>query len=542
MCLLGALSGCGGGDGSTAPSPAAQPMPAPFIPAPMPASAPAPSPPSQAAPPNTAASCTATQTPSNAHSTSVARASERAPASVDHLIVKLREAAAAPVTSAAAPAGAHILAEARSAARIDAVIRRVAARWSGKQGAVSAYAQRSASGSMQAERTISDGALLIALGQKLNADTADTLAQAFASDPDVAYAEPDHRVFAHATPTDPAFHQQWNASDPTAGIDLPAAWSITAGSSAIVTAVLDTGYRPHPDLAANLLPGYDFISDIDTGNNGHGRGPDATDPGDWLTQQELSDPASPFYHCASTPSNSSWHGTAVTGIVGAAANNGIGIAGVNWYGKVLPVRVLGKCGGTTSDIADAMRWAAGLPVAGAPLNTTPAKVITLSLGGTGPCGETFQQAIDDVTAQRATVIVAAGNDGRSTTLDRPANCKGVIAVGATDHTGLRAWYSNFGAYVTLSAPGTDILSTSNTGTTAPAQDTYSVRTGTSFAAPQVAGVAALMLAANPALTPAQIAQKLTRTARASAASAPCLARAPGAGIVDAGQAVASATP
>ncbi|SMG00157.1 hypothetical protein [Burkholderia singularis] len=166
----------------------------------MPASTPAPSPPSQAAPPNTAASCTATQAPSNAHSTSVARASERAPASVDHLIVKLREAAAA-------PAGAHILAEAGSAVRIDAVIRRVAARWSGKQGAVSAYAQRSASGSMQAERTISDGALLIALGQKLNADTADTLAQAFASDPDVAYAEPNRRVFAHATPTDPAFHQ-----------------------------------------------------------------------------------------------------------------------------------------------------------------------------------------------------------------------------------------------------------------------------------------------------------------------------------------------
>ncbi|KVE32666.1 hypothetical protein WS68_16205 [Burkholderia sp. TSV86] len=161
------------------------------------------------------------------------------------------------------------MAEASSAARIDAVIQRVAAQWSGKQRAASAYAQRSASGSIQAERTTSDGAMLIALGQKLNADTTDTLARAFASDPDVAYAEPDHRVFVDATPTDPAYRQQWNASDPTAGIDLPAASSTTAGSSAIVTAVLDTGYRPHPDLAANLLPGYDFISTSTSAHMSH---------------------------------------------------------------------------------------------------------------------------------------------------------------------------------------------------------------------------------------------------------------------------------
>ncbi|AOJ07079.1 S8 family peptidase [Burkholderia mayonis] len=534
VSLLVPLAGCGGGGGGgggSTPSAAAQPTPTP-APTPAPTSGS-----SQSATSSTSTTaCPVTQTASAAASAALASSAVQQDAPVDHLIVKLQNA------SATTPSGARIMAATNDAARLDAVIQRVMSQWSTKGGAVRSYAQNIAQTSaVQVERTMSGGAALLALGQKMNADTASTLAQTFAADPDVAYAEPDRRVFARTVATDPNYAQQWNYFDPTAGIDLPNAWSVTTGLPTVVTAVLDTGYRPHPDIIANLLPGYDFISDINTGNNGHGRSPDATDPGDWVTQQELTDPSSPFYNCASAPSNSSWHGTQVAGIIGAAANNGIGIAGVNWYGKMLPVRVLGKCGGTTSDIADAMRWAAGLPVAGVPTNLTPAKVINLSLGGNGPCGDTFQQAINDAIAQGASVVVAAGNDGQATTQDRPANCKGVIAVGATDSTGQRAWYSNFGADITLSAPGSNILSTTNAGTTVPTSDAYGTHSGTSLAAPQVAGVASLMLAVNPNLTPAQIAQKLASTARPSASTASCLARAPGAGIVDAGTVVASAT-
>ncbi|WP_186112863.1 S8 family serine peptidase, partial [Burkholderia gladioli] len=140
------------------------------------------------------------------------------------------------------------------------------------------------------------------------------------------------------------------------------AWNVTKGSPTVVTAVLDTGYRPHADLMGNLLSGYSFISNVNTSNNGLTRNPDATDPGDWVTQQELDNANGPYYHCANQPSDSSWHGTRVMGVIGATANNGTGIAGANWFGKIQPVRALGKCGGTTSDIADAMRWAAGISV------------------------------------------------------------------------------------------------------------------------------------------------------------------------------------
>ncbi len=535
MSVLVGLAGCGGGGdggGSGTPSAAAQPTtPAP-APSPVPSSGS-----SQSTTSSTSTTaCPVTQAASTAASESLVTRAVSHDASVDHLIVKLQSA------SATTASGARIMAATNDAARLDSVIQRVMSQWNAKSVAVRSYAQNvAATNAVQVERTMSDGAALLALGQKMSADNAGALAQTFAADPDVAYAEPDRRVFARTTATDPSYAQQWNYFDPTAGIDLPSAWAVTTGLPGVVTAVLDTGYRPHPDIIANLLPGYDFISDINTGNNGHGRGPDATDPGDWLTQQELTDPSSPFYQCASAPSNSSWHGTQVAGIIGAAANNGIGIAGVSWYGKILPVRVLGKCGGTTSDIADAMRWAAGIPVTGAPTNLTPAKVINLSLGGTGPCGDTFQQAINDVIARGATVVVSAGNDGQATTMDRPANCKGVIAVGATDSTGQRAWYSNFGSDITLSAPGSNILSTTNAGTTVPAADAYGTNSGTSLAAPQVAGVASLMLAVNPNLTPAQIAQKLASTARPSPSTTSCLARAPGAGIVDAGTVVASAT-
>ncbi|KWF23166.1 S8 family peptidase [Burkholderia ubonensis] len=513
------LAGCGGGgDSSPAPSAAAP------APAPSPAPAPAPS-----SPNNTA--CASQQAATQMVQQAIAA---NAPP-VDHLIVKLKASTAT-----------HAMAATNTASRFDAVIQRAMTQWVAPTGSARAYASTTGRSQLnvQVEHAMASGAAVLSLGQSVSAADAAALAQIFATDADVDYAEPDSRMGVRDIPTDPLFSQQWYATDPTAGINLPAAWTRTKGAPTVVTAVLDTGYRPHPDLLPNLLQsqGYSFITSVNTSNNGRGRSPDATDPGDWVTQQELDDASGPFYHCASSPSSSSWHGTRVAGVIGAAANNNTGIAGVSWLGKILPVRVLGKCGGVTSDIADAMRWAAGIPVSGVPTNSNPAKVINLSLGGTGACSQTFQQAIDDVTALGVTVVVAAGNDGLSTGFDQPANCRGVIAVGANDATGRRASFSNFGSDVALSAPGVNILSTSNSGTTTPGSDVYGLADGTSLAAPQVAGVAALMLAVNGNLTPAQIQQKLQGGARAAkfAAGTSCSAMPAGSGILDAGAAVTAA--
>ncbi|AOK26244.1 hypothetical protein WK67_26510 [Burkholderia ubonensis] len=513
------LAGCGGGgDSSPAPSAAAP------APAPSPAPAPAPSTPN-----NTA--CASQQAATQMVQQAIAA---NAPP-VDHLIVKLKASTAT-----------HAMAATNTASRFDAVIQRAMTQWVAPTGSARAYASTTGRSQLnvQVERAMASGAAVLSLGQSVSAADAAALAQVFATDADVDYAEPDSRMGVRDIPTDPLFSQQWYATDPTAGINLPAAWTRTKGAPTVVTAVLDTGYRPHPDLLPNLLQsqGYSFITSVNTSNNGRGRSPDATDPGDWVTQQELDDASGPFYHCASSPSSSSWHGTRVAGVIGAAANNNTGIAGVSWLGKILPVRVLGKCGGVTSDIADAMRWAAGIPVSGVQTNSNPAKVINLSLGGTGACSQTFQQAIDDVTALGVTVVVAAGNDGLSTGFDQPANCRGVIAVGANDATGRRASFSNFGSDVALSAPGVNILSTSNSGTTTPGSDVYGLADGTSLAAPQVAGVAALMLSVNGNLTPAQIQQKLQGGARAAkfAAGTSCSAMPAGSGILDAGAAVTAA--
>ncbi|AWV03785.1 peptidase S8 [Burkholderia sp. JP2-270] len=518
------LAGCGGGGGD-----GSNPSPTNAAPTPAPAPTPTPAP---TTPPTTSGSnaCTSQQA-------AVQMAAQTTPDEppVDHLIVKLKTLTAT-----------RAMAAIDDGTRLDAVIQRSMTRWTAPTatGAARAYAASTTQTQLnvQVERTISNGAAVLSLGQRVAAADATALAQTFAADADVDYAEPDHPMKVRDTPSDPSYSQQWYLSDPTAGVDLPPAWNTTKGSPTVVTAVLDTGYRPHPDLVGNLLPGYSFITNVNTSNNGLSRGPDATDPGDWVTQQELDNTSGPYYHCTSEPSASSWHGTRVMGVIGATANNGIGIAGVSWLGRILPVRVLGKCGGVTSDIADAMRWAAGIPVTGVPTNPTPAKIINLSLGGVGACSTTFQQAIDDVNAKGVTVVVAAGNDGLSTGLDQPANCRGVISVGATDATGRRASFSNFGANITLSAPGVNILSTANSGTTTPGGDTYGPASGTSLATPQVTGVAALMLAVNGNLTPAQIQQKLQGGTRAAklAAGTSCTAMPAGSGILDAGTAVAAA--
>ena len=365
-------------------------------------------------------------------------------------------------------------------------------------------------------------AALAATAGQSRTDAARLLGQQLMRDPDIAYAEPDRKLHPLLIPNDPLYPQQWNYFEAAGGINLPAAWNVTTGSAGVVVAVIDTGIRPHADLANRTVPGYDFIGDTAVSNDGDGRDTDPSDPGD--------------YGCGL---NSSWHGTHVSGTIGAASNDGAGVAGVNWVSKILPARVLGKCGGYTSDIADAMRWAAGIAVPGVPANANPARVENLSLGGLEACSNTFQRAIDDVVGRGTVVVVAAGNENADASTSEPANCNNVIAVGATLRNGGRASFSNYGSRVALSAPGAGILSTLNAGTTTPGADSYAFYSGTSMAAPHVAGVASLMLSRNPSLTPAQVRQTLQQTARIfpTGTGSDCTTATCGAGIVDAAAAV-----
>ncbi|WP_066342794.1 S8 family peptidase [Azohydromonas lata] len=350
-------------------------------------------------------------------------------------------------------------------------------------------------------------------------------------DADVEYAEPDALMQPQFTPDDARWSAQWPLHDATAGLRAPTAWEKSTGAG-VVVAVVDTGVRPHPDLLANLLPGRDFITDDTVARDGDGRDADPTDPGDWTT-------AGACYY-GWTATKSTWHGTHVAGIVAAVANNGVGVAGVAFGAKVLPVRVLGRCGGYTSDIADGLFWAAGGSVAGQPDNPTPARVVNLSLGGAGACSVTYQNAISGARALGAVVVVAAGNGAMDVANSQPANCPGVVAVAAVKRSGGRASYSNYGAGVALAAPGGDsdypVLSTLNAGTTTPGADSYGGLRGTSMAAPHVSGVAALMLSRNPGLTPDEVATRLKNAARPfPAACSGC-----GAGLLDANAAVDAA--
>jgi len=388
---------------------------------------------------------------------------------------------------------------------------------------------------VQESHPISTGAKVFKLDRKRNlAEVKSLAAEMMARDPSIEYAEPD-RIMTHmATPTDPRYTDQWHYYETAGGLRLPAAWDVSTGAGVIV-AVIDTGSRPHADLSGQQLAGYDFISTAAIGNDGDGRDSDASDPGDAVTAGSCGS-GQPTRDQAS-----SWHGTHVAGTVAARTNNGAGVAGVAYNAKVLPVRVLGKCGGYTSDIADAITWSSGGTVSGVPANANKARVLNLSLGGGGACDATTQNAINGARSRGAVVVVAAGNDAVNVSNASPANCSGVIAVAATGRTGGRASYSNFGTLVDVAAPGGDgasgVLSTLNSGTGAPAADSYAAYQGTSMATPHVAGVAALMLAVNTNLTPDEIESKLKSTARAFPASCSGC----GTGIVDAAAAVASAT-
>ena len=393
-----------------------------------------------------------------------------------------------------------------------------------------------------------DGAPVAVRTQVLFADgmTSAELAQRLAREPDVEYAAPDERKHPATAPNDPLYGSgvpgngpavgQWylRAPDTTfaSSINIEPAWAITMGNPAIVVADIDTGVRfDHPDLLAvaaggKLLPGYDMIANPLEANDGDGRDADASDPGTWVTAAEAGK-SGIFFGC--TAENSSWHGTQVSGIIAAITNNGIGMAGVGPNIQVLPVRVLGKCGGFDSDIIAGMLWAAGLPVPGVPANPNPARVLNMSLGSAAACQAGYTDAISQILAAGAVIVVSAGNDAGHA-VGSPANCPGVLAIAGLRHAGTKVGFSNLGQNVAISAPagncvntaaGTPclypILSTSNAGTTTPTDSIYTdsikFSVGTSFSAPQVSGVVALMLSVQPALTPERVKEVLQATSR-----------------------------
>ncbi|OFI39726.1 hypothetical protein BIU82_01340 [Arthrobacter sp. SW1] len=323
------------------------------------------------------------------------------------------------------------------------------------------------------------------------------------------YLDADIRIQRALTPNDPGYPQQWEFTEAN-GMRIPGAWNVSTGSGAKV-AVLDTGITSHPDLNANILPGYDFITSATTARDGNGRDSNPQDQGDWHAAGECG---------SSSASNSSWHGTHVTGTVAAVTANSTGVASVAPSAKVVPVRVLGKCGGALSDIAEAIIWAAGGTVTGIPANPNPASVINLSLGASGACSATYQNAINSAVGRGATVVVAAGNSAVNASNSQPANCANVVTVASSGRDGSLAYYSNYGTAVDLTAPGGDmrtsgggILSTFNNGTTVPGEPAYAFNQGTSMAAPHVSGLAALMKAYKPALTPAQVESYLKQGTR-----------------------------
>jgi serine protease len=380
------------------------------------------------------------------------------------------------------------------------------------------------------------------LPDRLPVSEVEEIAERLSALPDIEYAEPDRIMFPALMPNDPQYSSQWHYFEPY-GINMPGAWDFTTGASNIRIAVIDTGITNHNDLAGRWVGGYDFITDMPTANDGNGRDSDPHDPGDWITSAESS--SAPFAGCPVT--NSRWHGTHVAGIIGAMGNNGNGVVGINWISQIVPVRVLGKCGGFTSDIADGMRWAAGLSVSGVPVNGHPAKVLNLSLGGPGVCSSTYQNAINAINAAGAIVVVAAGNNASNLSSNsfQPANCNGVITVAATQRDGNKAIYSNYGAIVKISAPGGQtipslqdgVFSTFNAGTTIPGADAYVYRSGTSMAAPHVTGVVSLMLSLDPTLSLGEVLQILQTTAQDFHPGSSCNQSICGSGIVNAADAV-----
>ncbi|MCM5679280.1 S8 family peptidase [Schlegelella sp. S2-27] len=438
-------------------------------------------------------------------------------------------------------------------------------------GAQAAQLARAAPAGARIERPVGR-AHLVGWDRPLSPQQAEQAAEALTASGDVEWVEYNTLERRLLVPNDPRYSEQWWLRAVATGRNgvpgMPTAWDRSVGDPVggtpyVAVAVLDTGALfGHPDLSSVWLGGYDFVSEVGYSGDGNGRDADASDPGDYVTQADRDGNPSLFSNCA--VEESSWHGSKIAGQIAAQTNNLVGVAGLNWRGRVVPVRVAGKCGATVADIADAIRWAAGATVSGVPANPNPVKVINLSFGGTGSCSATYQDAIDAARARGAVLVAAAGNESGAVT--RPANCRGVVAVAALNQDGFKTNYSNFGSAVTVSTVGGDprdlgicgpylgddgLLTTSNAGARSPSTHDYDAVAGTSFSAPVVAGVISLMQAeASTALTPDQVIDGLERSARphvlapdlgtcasGNAGRCQCTTSTCGAGILDAEQAL-----
>jgi serine protease len=429
---------------------------------------------------------------------------------------------------------------------------------------------------MTYKRPMSGGAHVVTLPKVMTFDDAQTVAQRMEASGEFEYVSPDRIMRPMALATDPLFGQQWNLMPPSAsapgGANVTVAWDTTSGVNTIGVGIVDTGIRAdHADFVGlNFGTGRNFVSNsaltgssdpktgntipsgfVNNGANNTLTNTDPSDPGDWVSSTDAS--SYPTF-CGSSASNSSWHGTFVAGQIGAQRNS-IGIAGMAPGVRVQMARALGKCGGATSDIMDAMTWLSGGSVPGVTSNPTPVKVINMSLGGSGSCSTLEQSRITAARALGVTIVVATGNEAGP--VDAPANCTGTIAVTAHSLEGDNAFYANVGAQTTISAPGggsgtviagsgSKIVSLSNSGTTAPVAsptgDAYARDIGTSMATPHVAATAALMLSVQPALTPDNITAIIKQSARPFVAGTYCATHAGvcGAGTLDAGAALTQA--
>lgn len=361
--------------------------------------------------------------------------------------------------------------------------------------------------------------------------TSEQLAAQISQLTEVEFAEPDERRKINASTNDPVFPKQWYLQNTQASsANFSAAWELGTGSRQTVVAVLDTGITDHPDLRNKLLPGYNFISDPVSAMNGVGRSANPSDPCDYIDASVRNDPA--FISACGADDlaydqMSSWHGTQVAGLIAAQTNNAYGMAGAGVDLKILPVRVLGKCGGYDSDILAAMLWSAGLTVPGVPDNPNPARVINMSLGSATQCTKSYVSVIAQL-AEKAVVVASAGNDGGP--VGSPANCPGVLAVAGLRNQGDKVGYSSYGKQVGISAAAGNCINveanqpclfpmytTSNSGLRGPVEpamtDEFNYTVGTSFSAPLVSAAVGLMLDLNPELTPAQTVAKIKVAAK-----------------------------
>lgn len=417
-----------------------------------------------------------------------------------------------------------------------------AARGEGPPAHALAAVEASLGSDARYRRAMSGGLHVLRFGSVREAGDAHALAHALGEHADVEWAVPDLIALPQTRSADPHFPLQWNLHDPArtglAGIDAESAWDVSAGSPEVVVAVVDSGIRPHPEFGARLLPGYDFVSNAWQANDGNGRDADPSDPGDHVGAGECA--------AGSSAEGSSWHGTQVAGIIAADGENGAGIAGVAWRSRLLPVRVLGRCGGLVSDVIDGVRWAIGLPVPGVPNNPNPARVVNLSLSVEhGPqCYPPFRDVIREAAARGALVVAAAGNANRPFADYSPANCPQALAVMASGPDGSITSYSNYGGDG-LTAPGGDadrfgsagaVMTTTDRGTRGPLGPAYAHAEGSSIAAPHVSGIAALALSIAPQLSGEELRSVLLYGARPFPAGSNCTHfQLCGTGLADAGR-------